>query len=117
MAKVTALLANGPGIPAGDVSHGMELSVCLTPQGQIDRASYLVPPLPWRTRCSWPHLDEWRGKLILVDERSWALRAERDADEPLWNLALYLLRPGECLTLRPPSGEELVFRIVQVAPG
>ena len=108
------MLAHAPGMPAGDLSHGMELIVCLTPQGQIDRSAYAVAPLPWRTRRSWPHREDWWGDLILVDERQWALRAERDPDEPLWNVTLNLLRPGEYISLHRPSGEELVFRIVQV---
>ncbi len=115
MARVVALLAHAPGLPEGDVAHGMELRLRLAPQGQIDIPAYERDPQPWRCRRYWPHRQDWWGELIRVDDGDgWALRAEGDPDEPLWSLSLSRLRPGEHLSLRRPSGEELVFRIVQV---
>jgi hypothetical protein len=112
MAKITALLAHGPGQPEGDVAHGLEMRLCLTPEARIDFAAYQADPLPWRTRRFWPDREDWAGELIRVDE-SWALRSQRGEDEPLWDFIPAIMRPGEYLTLRRPSGEELIYRIVQ----
>ncbi len=114
MAKITALLAQAPGLPEGDITHGLELHACLTGQAQIDAAAYLVDPLPWRVRRNWPDREDWWGELIRVDGEGWALRRQGGEDEPLWDFVFGILRPGEYVMLRRPSGEELVFRIVQV---
>ncbi len=114
MARVVALLAHGPGLPEGDTLHGMELHLCLNGQGELDLGAYKADPQPWRVRRYWPHREDWWGQLIEVEGLGWALRAESDPDEPLWQFTLRRLRPGEYLTLRRPNGEELVFRIVQV---
>ena len=44
MAKVTMLLAQGPGKPDGDVQQGLELRACLTKNGHIDVAAYEADP-------------------------------------------------------------------------
>jgi hypothetical protein len=113
MAKVTALLAHGPGLPEGDIAQGLELRLCLTPEARIDLLAYEADPLPWRTRRFWPGREDWAGELIRVDE-GWALRRQGGEDEPLWDFSPAIMRPGGYLTLRRPSGEELIYRIVQV---
>ena len=72
-------------------SAGIRLVLALLRAGRIP-----YPDAPW-----WP---------VFLSEL-----ARHDPDEPLWELSLSLIRPGEYLTLRRPSGEALVFRIVQVA--
>ncbi len=114
MALIRALLAQGPGLPDGDTERGLELRVCLTPQGLIDLPAWEADPLPWPARRFWPDRPDWSGELIRVEEM-WALRARSD-DEPLWDFEARVLRPGDYVTLRRPDGEELVFRIVSVDP-
>lgn len=113
MARITALLAHGPGQPEGDIAHGLELRLCLTPQARIDPVAYEADPLPWRARRFWPDRDDWAGELIR-EGSGWALRRQGGEDEPLWDLSAAILRPGAYLTLHRPSGEELIFRVVQV---
>ena len=116
MPKITALLASGPGLPMGSIDHGLEVSVAITPQGQIDSAAYFADPLPWRARRFRPDRPDWQGQVVLVDEASvnagWALQGEQGMDEPGWTLEARLYRPGDYITIRRPDGEELVFRIV-----
>jgi hypothetical protein len=113
MAHVRTLLASGPGSPEGDTGLGLDLRVCLTPLAQIDPVAFAADPLPWPVRRFWPDRADWRGEVIRVDD-GWAVRSVGGDDEPLWELAAGVVRPGEYLTLRRPDGEELVFRVVGV---
>ena len=106
-----ALLASGPGFPEGDLNQGLELSVALTAQAQIDPA----PTGEFRVRRFWPERDDWQGALEFL-ETGWALRNERSPDEPLWELDVRVVRPGEYVTLRRPDGADAVFRVVSVEP-
>ncbi len=106
-----ALLASAPGFPEGDLDQGLELAVELTAQAQIDPAS----ADEFRVRRFWPDRDDWRGALEML-ETGWALRNERSPDEPLWELDVRVLRPGEYITLRRPDGADAVFRVVSVEP-
>ena len=54
------------------------------------------------------------GQLILVDEGEWGLLSESGDNEPVWDLAGKVFRPGDYVTLRRPDHAELVFRIVNV---
>lgn len=114
---MTALLAQGPGFPEGDTEHGLVLTACLTPQGQVDTVAYEADPLPWIAKRFWPDREPWTGELIRVDETGWALRPVSGEDEPLWDLEARIFRPGDYITLRRPDGEELIFRIVNVEAG
>jgi hypothetical protein len=110
MFRVLALLANGPGFPEGDVAQGIELSVELTGQSQITPA---IAMDGFRARRFWPDREDWQGALEWL-ETGWALRNERSLDEPLWELDVRTVRPGEYITLRRPDGGDAVFRIVSV---
>jgi len=111
MYRIIALLVSGPGLPEGDVTQGLELTVPLTPQAQIDPA----PAAGAAARRFWADREDWKGKLEPLDG-GWALRSERSADEPLWELDLRVIRPGEYVSLRRPDGEDAVFRVVSVEP-
>ena len=113
MAKILSLLAQSAGHPDGDTAIGLELSVCLTPNALLDVAAFEISPLPWPVRRTWPDREDWHGELIRVDE-GWAIRAARGDNEPVWDVTVKTLRPGEYITLRRPDGEELIFRIVGV---
>jgi hypothetical protein len=112
MHRVMALLASGPGFPEGDVAQGLEMAVALNAQGQIEpdaeRESF-------RARRFWPDREDWQGAMERL-ETGWALRSERSPDEPLWELDIRVVRPGDYLTLRRPDGADAVFRIVSVEP-
>lgn len=118
MAKILAILAAGPGLPTGNVEHGLELHVGLTPQGHIDPVAYFADPDPWRARRFRPGREDWRGEVVLVDEGNidagWALQGEQGMDGPVWTLDARICRPGDYLNIHRPDGEELVFRIVGV---
>jgi hypothetical protein len=108
MFRVLALLASGPGFPEGDVAQGLELSVELTAQSQI------APAMDgFRARRFWPDREDWQGAMEWL-ETTWALRNERSPDEPLWELDMRVVRPGDYITLRRPDGGDAVFRIVSV---
>ena len=113
MAKIVSLLAQDAGHPGGDTSIGLELSVCLTPNAQLDQIAFETSPLPWPVRRTWADHEDGHGELIRVDE-GWAIRAARGDNEPVWDVGAKLFRPGEYITLRRPDGEELIFRIVGV---
>jgi hypothetical protein len=112
MFRVMALLASGPGFPEGDVAQGLELSVRLTGQGQIDPSAARDE---FHARRFWPDRDDWQGALEWL-ETGWALRNHRSPDEPLWELDVRNVRPGDYITLRRPEGGDAIFRIVSVEP-
>ncbi len=107
-----ALLANAPGFPEGDVGQGIELAVALTGQGQIDPAA---AGDGFRARRFWPDREDWQGAIESLDT-GWAMRNERGPDEPLWEIEVRVVRPGDYITLRRPDGANAVFRIVSVDP-
>jgi len=107
------ILAYAPGRPEGDLADRLELRVSLTPQGQLDDASFLAAELPWPSLRVLPDGTVRPGDLVLLDA-GWALRSARSEDDPLWALEGRVFRPGELVTLRRPDGEEHVFRIVNV---
>ncbi len=110
LSRVTTLLARAPGLPGGDTRSGMELELCLDARGQIEPA---CGEEPWPVRRFWRDREDWHGILVPVGE-GWGLRSARGEDEPLWELQVRLVRPGEYLTLVRPGQDELLFRIVNV---
>jgi len=114
LTRVTALLASGPGMPEGDVTQGLELTLVLEPDARIGVESYFADPRPWRARRFRPDRQDWTGDLVREDE-SWALRGAPAEDGPLWFLDARSMHPGEYITLRRPDGETMAFRIVNVA--
>ena len=114
MARVTALLAHAPGLPEGDITHGLEFTLCLDARGHIDLAAYGSAPLPWRTRRYWPGRPDWWGELVRDDGSHWALRRQGGEDEPIWTLSFGVMRPGALVSLHRPNGETLIYRIVKV---
>ena len=109
--RVTAVLVRGPGRPNGDTRAGLEMEVCLDSRGQMATAG--ASNGPWRLRRFWPDREDWLGELVAVDD-GWGVRAIGGDDEPVWELQVRLLRPGEYITLIRPSDAESVFRIVNV---
>jgi hypothetical protein len=107
-----ALLASGPGFPEGDLGQGLALSVRLTSQGQIDPST---APGEFQVRRFWSDREDWQGALEWL-ETGWALRNIRGPDEPLWELEVKVVRPGDYITLRRPAGGDAIFRIVSVEP-
>ena len=111
MAKLTMLLAQGPGMPDGNLEDRLVTHLQLTPQGQIDPAAYEADPNPWLAMRERPGDEPVHVELIRLDE-GWALQSMRDADDPLWTFEGHVFRPGELVRLGRPDGEELLFRIV-----
>ena len=115
MAKITMLLANGPGKPEGDIADRIDLRVPLTMQGQVDEQAYGADDEPWPFRRTLPDGRSIDGDVVRL-ESGWALRSARHEEAPLWALETKVVRPGEYAWLRAPDGQELVFRIVNVEP-
>lgn len=115
MVKLTMLLAQGPGLPEGDLADRIELSLALTPQGQIDVGAFDADPMPWLATRDHPSRSRRQFEFVRLDE-GWALQSLRSEDDPLWTFSGAVYRPGELVLLRRPDGEELLFRIVSADP-
>ena len=115
MVKLTMLLAQGPGLPEGDLADRIELSLALTSQGQIDVAAFEADPMPWLATRDHPSRQRRQFEFVRLDE-GWALQSLRSEDDPLWTFCGAVYRPGELVMLRRPDGEELLFRIVSADP-
>ncbi len=107
------VLAYAPGRSEGDLTDRLELTVRLTPQGQLDEAAFAAGGLPWPSVRMLPDGSQRHGEMVPLGA-GWALRSARSEDEPLWTLEGRVFRPGELVTLRRPDGEEHIFRIVNV---
>ena len=115
MAKLTMLLAKGPGLPDGDLKDRLVLRLTLNQQGQIDSSAYETDPMPWLAVRVRDGSEDRPSELIRLDE-GWALQSMVSEDDPLWTLEGYVFRPGELVRLGRPDGEELLFRIVSSTP-
>ncbi len=116
LARVTALLAQGPGQPEGDIAQGLELLLGLTADARIDPDTYLTDPRSWTARRFRPGRPDWHGELVR-ESGAWTLRGTPAEDGPVWFLDVRFLHPGDYLTLRRPDGVALVFRVVGVTRG
>ena len=115
MAKLTMLLAKGPGRPAGDLEDRLTVRLALNAQGQIDSTAYDNDPSPWLAIRDRPGMEDKRSELIRLDE-GWALQSMVSEDDPLWAFEGHIFRPGELVRLGRPDGQELLFRIVSSTP-
>lgn len=113
MVKVTMLLARGPGAPEGDVADRVEMRVRLNPLAQLDLVGYEADPAAWIVTRTRPGAGPRAAQVLRLDT-GWAVQSLRGEDEPLWELAGAIFRPGEIAALRGPDGEELLYRIVAV---
>lgn len=113
MHRVTMLLAWRPDAPEGDTADGLELRVCLTPQGQLDEQAFGADPSGWGARRFRADRPDRAVDLLRVDDR-WALRSVESDDAPVWPLKAAVFRPGEYVTLCPPAEPERIYRIVGV---
>ena len=113
MAKLTMVLAKGPGRPDGDLADRLIGRLALNRQGQI--AAYADDPTPWLAIRRRPGMDDKHSELIRLDE-GWALQSMASEDDPLWTFEGFVFRPGDLVRLGPPNGEGLLFRIVASTP-
>jgi len=110
--RVTAILARGPGLPAGDTSATLEMEVCLDANAALAAPKGCGPA--GTARRTWPDREPWSGELVPLDGR-WGLRGVGEGDDaPVWELQGRVMRPGEYVTLVRPTDEESVFRVVNV---
>lgn len=118
MPKVTLVLAAGPGFPNGSPNRRYELEVTLDPTGHLDAAAWREDPKPWPARREWPGEAPRAGDVQHEPETGWSLRffpgPGEAGDAPLHAVirGAALMRPGEYLTIREPSGVEYSYRIV-----
>ena len=115
MAKLTMVLAKGPGRPDGDLNDRLIVRLVLNRQGQIDPSAYANDPTPWLAIRRRPGMDDKHSELIRLDE-GWALQSMASEDDPLWTFEGFVFRPGDLVRLGPPNGEGLLFRIVASTP-
>jgi hypothetical protein len=113
MAHIHMVLAYAANAPDGDVLDRLDLTAPLTAQAQLDEAGQ-VPP-PWPAMRTLPD-GRARATELVREDIGWALRGFGSEDAPLWDFEGRVFRPGEYVRLRRPTGEELVFRIVEVQP-
>ena len=113
LAQILAVLATAPEHTDFGPDTTLEMLVCLTPDARIDAAATVQAREYCRVRRFRAGVEEWSGILIRLED-GWALRSDRGEDEPLWPIKARALRPGEYLTVCPPDGGELLFRIVNV---
>ncbi|MGH7155550.1 MAG: hypothetical protein ACREF3_16605 [Acetobacteraceae bacterium] len=113
LCRVTALLASGPGQPAGDTRTGLELVVCLDGRGQPDLDACRIEH-DWDVRRFWPDRPDWRGNLVRLEGGAFGMHSAGSPDEPVRRFHGQVFRPGEYLSLQQPGGGHLVFRIVSV---
>lgn len=116
MAKLTMVLAKGPGRPDGDLDDRLIVRLVLNQQGQIDPSAYADDPTPWLAIHRRPGMDDRHSELIRLDE-GWALQSMASEDDPLWTFEGFVFRPGDLVRLGQPDGEGLLFRIVASTPG
>jgi hypothetical protein len=109
MARMTMVLASGPGEPEGNVDYRLELNAALTPQAALEGAG------PWEALRILPDGSRREAALVRVDD-GLALQGPAGEDSALWDFEGRVFRPGEYVTVRRAGGEELVFRIVEVEP-
>jgi hypothetical protein len=117
MANVAMVLAQGPGLPDGDIEDRMAMQVRLNAVGQLDRAAWTASPVGWTARRTRPSHPEQSGEIALIDGESdgfWAVRRSHGEDEPLWVLDSDVVRPGEIVSVRSPDGTQFLFRVVAV---
>ena len=119
MAKVTLVLASGPGFPHGDPENRYEIEVTLDSTGRLDPEAWFADPNPWPARRHWR--GEWPhdGDVQLDEETgAWSLRffpkpGEAGEAPPHEVIRTNMpMRPGEYLTIREPDGKEFAYRIV-----
>ncbi|TCZ54273.1 hypothetical protein [Roseicella aquatilis] len=122
MPVVTLVVAAGPGFPQGSPDRRYELSVVLTPGGQLDPEAWAADPTPWPARRIWPGAPSREGDVQFdADTGCWSVRlapapgeaTEAAAQAQLMNTGQ--LRPGEYVTIREPDGSEFSYRVVAVA--
>jgi hypothetical protein len=121
MPMVTLVVAAGPGFPQGSPNHRYEITVALTPGGQLDAEAWLAGPRPWPARRVWPGGPSREGDMLFdADTESWSIRLfpapGEAADAPLHAAIRNAgqLRPGEYVTIREPDGTEFSYRVVSV---
>ena len=115
MAKLTMVLAKGPGRPDGDLDDRLIVRLVLNRQGQIDPSANPAAPPPRRANPPRPGMEDRHSELIRLDE-GWALQSMASEDDPLWTFEGFVFRPGDLVRLGPPNGEGLLFRIVASTP-
>ena len=115
MAKLTMVLAKGPGRPNGDLNDRLIVRLVLNRQGQIDPSAYADDPTPWLAIRRRPGMDDKHSEVIRLDE-GWALQSMASEDDPLWSFEGFVFRPGDLVRLGCPNGEGLLFRIVASTP-
>ena len=116
MTKITLLLAQGPGMPDGDIMDRLVLDLALTPQGQIDLGAYETASRPWLATREHSGSPPRHLEVIRIDE-GWALQSTNSMDDPIWTFEGHVFRPGELVVLNRPDGETLLFRIVNTERG
>ena len=112
MITVTMVLAQGPGLPGGNLDDKLTLHLKLTQQGQIDLDAYNSAAAPWLATRDRHGAEPHSLEIVRVDE-GWALQSTRSEDDPFWTFEGHVFRPGELVSLRQPDGQTLLFRIVQ----
>ena len=120
MAKLSLVLASGPGFPEGDADQRYELEVTLNDQRQLDAAAWAADTSPWAACRLRPGQPDLCGDIQHDPDTGWSLRffpPDADpADAPLYGVLRPAgdIRPGEYVTIGEPGGAEFAYRIVNL---
>ncbi|MBN8927907.1 MAG: hypothetical protein BGO51_11600 [Rhodospirillales bacterium 69-11] len=105
--------------PSGGPPFGtLVLVVPLTGSDQLDDAAFAgfadVVTITWEGPAvpGWPNPE--RLAPLRPDPRGWLVQPTDMEDAPPWRVVAQAIRPGGYLTLWPPNGDSLGFRIVNV---
>ena len=115
MAKLTMVLAKGPGRPDGDLDDRLIVRLVLNRQGQIDPSANPDAPTPWLAIRTRPGMADNQYELLRLDDGR-ARQSMASEDDPLWTFEGFVFRPGDLVRLGRPDGEGLLFRIVASTP-
>lgn len=105
------MLAQGPGMPDGNLHDRLVMNLSLTAQGQLDASAYDAAPEPWLAERDRDGAAPRALEVIRLDE-GWALQSTNSMDDPIWVFEGHVFRPGELVRLQRPDGEALLYRIV-----
>ncbi len=111
-------LARESGHPHGDVRHGYDLVVPLTPDHHLDAETWRSHRILCRVRHFRPDQSDKVGRLARKPGGTWYFdyfAGEAD-DEPGFHLDERLIQPGEYVSIREDDDEMHTFRIISVEP-
>ena len=105
-------LARNPAYPEGSPHHGYLLHAPLDRSGRLDLEAYEAERSRAVVEEFWGDKDPKRGRLVHRNRNLWCFAFGENDEEPIFHFGDHRFVPGEYLTVRDLSGEDLTFRVV-----